>query len=158
MRILVTFLGATLLWSGLGNAQGAKSWSGILVAANCDATSADRTSDLTAAKKTSAHETNTTYEEGVNQSDRNAVSSSAAAPSSPATTAGVDNCRLSDTTSSYALRLPDGRTVRFDDAGNAKIRQRLQSTGRRSQETKNLRIEVKGKMQGETIKVDSIHI
>ena len=153
MRILVTVVGTTLLCSGLVRAQGTKTWTGVLVAASCDANSADRVSDMTAAKKTSAHETNTTYEEGVNQSDRNAVSSSAASATPPATASGTDDCRLSDATSSYALRLPDGRVLRFDDAGNAKIRQRLQS-----KQVKAVRIEVKGKMQGDTLKVDSIHI
>ena len=153
MRILVTVVGATLLCSGLVRAQATKTWTGILVAASCDSNSADRMSDLTATKKASAHETNTTYEEGVNQSDRNSVSSSAATASPTATAAGADNCRLSDATSSYALRLADGRLLRFDEAGNAKIHQRLQS-----KQLKTVHIEVKGKMQGETIKVDSIHI
>jgi len=153
MRILVTVVGATLLCSGLVRAQGTKTWTGVLVAANCDSNSADRVSDMTAPKKASAHETNTTYEEGVNQSDRNSVSSSAAT-ATPPPAAASDNCRLSDATSSYALRLADGRTLRFDDAGNAKIRQRLQSM----RQMKTVRIEVKGKMQGDTLKVDSIHI
>jgi hypothetical protein len=145
MRTLVTFVAATLLCSGLVRAQSTKTWTGVLVAASCDARSADRISDVTAAKKASAHETNTTYEEGVNQSDRNAVSSSAATANPPATAASADNC--------YALRLPDGRVLRFDDDGNAKIRHRVQS-----KPMKTVRIEVKGKMQGDTIKVDSIHI
>lgn len=154
MRILVNVVGATLLWSGLVQAQATRTWTGILVAATCDSNSADRVSDLTATKKASSHETNTTYEEGVNQSDRNSVSSSAATATPTAAAPGPDNCRLSDTTSSYALRLADGRLLRFDEAGNTKIRQRLQS-----KPVKGVHIEVKGKMQGDgIIKVDSIHI
>jgi hypothetical protein len=153
MRTLVTVVGATLLCSGPVRAQGTQTWTGVLVAATCETNSADRVSDMTAAKKTSAHETSTTYEESVNQSDRNSVSSSAASSTAPPAGAHADNCRISDSTSSYALRLADGRLLRFDDAGNAKIRQRLQS-----KQTKTGRVDVKGKMQGDTIKLDSIHI
>jgi hypothetical protein len=172
---------------------GMRSWTGLLVASACNATgmessrattSADRMSDATMAKKTSSpHETNTTYEQKVNEADRNSTSQSAASTGMPKTTGSEastpseqpsgdqgwaraqevanqmpDSCRITTGTTAYALRLRDGRTVRFDDASNSRIQQQLQSGGRLAHQKKIFRVVVKGTMEGDTISLDSIRI
>ena len=69
-----------------------------------------------------------------------------------------DSCRITTSTSTFALRLRDGRMVRFDDASNAKIQQQLQSRGNLEHSKKIFRVVVKGNMQGDTIALDSIQM
>ena len=234
---------------------GGQSWTGLLVAAECNAASgstssshmqsgsADRIADETSSMRTTTpkHETNTTYEQSVNQADRNSTASTAASQTQTSNTqtsnsstanetsdqtmsrrtnernnpqtsraqtsdnqtandmsnetmsrrtsdrngnqrsttqmaqnmntqdtgwqeaqrvAGnmPDSCRITENTTSYALRLPDGRVMRFDDASNTKIRQQLQSTDRVKGQMKIFRVVVKGTASGDTISLDSIQI
>jgi hypothetical protein len=74
-------------------------------------------------------------------------------------TSGMDkNCYIGQSTSAFALKLKDGRMVRFDDASNAKIAQQLQSGDRLVNKIKVFRATVKGSMPGDTITVDSIQM
>lgn len=168
-------------WTGLLVASGCNA-TGMESSRNT--ASADRMSDATTAKKTSSpHETNTTYEQRVSEADRNSTSKSAASTGMPKTTGSEastpteqssedqgwahaqevasqmpDSCRITTGTTAYALRLHDGRIVRFDDASNAKIQQQLQSVGRLAHQKKIFRVVVKGTMEGDTISLDSIRI
>jgi hypothetical protein len=76
-----------------------------------------------------------------------------------ATVAGLDNsCRISSQTTAFALRLEDGRVVRFDDASNSKIASQLQSGDRLAHKTKVFRANVRGSMQGDTISADTVEM
>jgi hypothetical protein len=76
-----------------------------------------------------------------------------------ATVAGLDNsCRISSQTTAFALRLEDGRVVRFDDASNSKIATQLQSGDRLAHKTKVFRANVRGSMQGDTISADTVEM
>lgn len=68
------------------------------------------------------------------------------------------SCYIGQGTSAFALKLKDGRTVRFDDASNAKIAQQLQSRDRLKDKVKTFRATVKGTMQGDVITVQSIQM
>ncbi len=197
-------------------------WTGLLVAAGCNAgetiqqnlaqTPADRASNMTMPRRTTTdRETNTTYEQRVDQADRNTVSSSAAntndkmdkttadygaedvkkysgwsdwrnanTNTTSNNTAGRQtagepsmsgweaaqnvarqlpaSCRIGASTSAFALRLKDGRVATFDDAGNAKIQQKLQSRGNQTDEMKIYRVIVNGNMRGGTITLNSIQM
>lgn len=232
---------------------GGQSWTGLLVAGDCSAMggsangsqmqsgAADRIANETSSMRTTTpkHETNTTYEQSVNQADRNSTASTASSQTStqssnsnstanetsdqtmsrrtnernnPQTSRAQtsdnptandmsdqtmsrrtsdrngnessttqmaqntnaqdtgwqeaqrvagnmpDSCRISDNTTSYSLRLPDGRVMHFDDASNTKIRQQLQSTDRVKGQRKIFRVVVKGTASGDTISLDSIQI
>jgi hypothetical protein len=69
-----------------------------------------------------------------------------------------DSCRISSTTTTFALRLKDGSIVRFDDASNAKIAQQLQSGNRLKDKSKLFHTKVKGSMNGDVITIESIQI
>jgi len=67
------------------------------------------------------------------------------------------NCHISSTTSSFALMLPDGRTLSFDSASNSKIADQVRDRVS-GNTTKIFRVEVKGTLSGDTITVDSIRM
>ena len=165
-------------------AQG-NSWTGLLVAGMCDAPvasvhktgEADRISDVTSARKTTPeNEAATTYEEAAIQADRNSVAPNAASSTTPRGTptdtkpstsgwsqaeqvAGQmpDSCRITSTTTTFALRTRDGQVYHFDDAGNAQIRQQVSGhiTGAHR---KIFRVVVKGNLQGNKITVESLSL
>lgn len=66
------------------------------------------------------------------------------------------SCYIGQSTNAFALKLKDGRMVRFDDASNAKIAQQLQSGDRLGDKVKTFRATVKGSMHADTITIDSI--
>lgn len=68
------------------------------------------------------------------------------------------SCRITSSTQAYALRMDDGRIVRFDEASNAKIQQQLQSGDRLSHKSKIFRVKVNGSMQGDTIQATDVQI
>lgn len=184
MNRVFVYLGSTLLGCGLLIAQdnmpaqtpsNSQSWTGLLVASTCPANTAanaNNMSDMTAKKTASAHETNTTYEQSVDQSDRNSTSSSSAQPMNRTTASSNDDqgwanarqvaaqmpksCKITSDTSSYQLRLSDGRMVPFDQASNTKIHDLLQSGGRLNHQMKVFRVVVKGTMPGDEIVIDTI--
>jgi len=161
------------------------SWTGLLVAGMCDAPvasmhktgDADRVADVTSARKTTPeNEATTTYEETAIQADRNSVAPNAASSTTPRgtptdtkpSTSGwsqaqqvanqmPDSCRITNSTTTFALRTRDGQVYHFDEAGNARIRQQMSGhiTGA---QRKIFRVVVKGSLQGSTISLDSLSL
>ncbi len=225
MKTVLIAMAAPVLCSGLmfgqnNNMQSGmrkgQTWTGLLVAAGCDGgsvnqssmqSSADRTTNMTMPQRTTTErETNTTYEQRVNQADRNTVSSSATntndhmdkttedygaedvkkysgwkdwtnpppniASNSTAGQAGLQgweaaqniaqqmpaSCRITASTTSFALRLKDGRVATFDSASNAKIEQKLRSRGGPGSQTKIYGVIATGDMQHGVITLNSIQL
>lgn len=91
-----------------------------------------------------------------NSADRNKSDS---AVNSDRSASSMDkSCYIGQSTTAFALKLKDGRMLRFDDASNAKIAQQLQSGDRLTSKIKIFRATVKGSMQGDTIVVDSVQM
>lgn len=194
-----TLIALLSLTSGFLGAQagGSQSWSGLLVAAGCQASGSaphggkatGATGDMARSTPTvSSREQNRTFEQQANQADRSPASTNTRAqarekmnatdqvktppvdsvdtrgsapldgPALGSANVGTDpSCRISDQTTAFALRLSDGRLVRFDDASNTRIAKQLQSGGR-NKKNKTYRAKVKGTMSGETIGLESLHI
>jgi hypothetical protein len=97
---------------------------------------------------------------GNNDRDWNAPTDVAAV--GRAATAGSSNwdrsCFISPTSSAFVLKLQDGRMVKIDDAGNARISLQLQSTGRVSSMNKVFRVKITGSMEGETLRITDIQM
>lgn len=169
--------------SGMGNTQ---SWSGILVAAGCQtsmhAKKMPAAGDMPRSSPTSVGQ-NSTYEQQQNQADRvnrknplnatdvvttpkvDSVDTRGSAPldgntmttDDPSLAKTLDSsCRIGTGTSAFALRLNDGKLVKFDEASNAKISQQVQTGDRLKHKTKVFRAKVQGKMEGDSIRLDSI--
>jgi hypothetical protein len=68
-----------------------------------------------------------------------------------------DTCRIRQTTSSFALRTPDGQVYVFDEASNNRIQQQLGGHVTSGQ-MKIFRVVVRGNLQGNTITLDSIQL
>ena len=67
-------------------------------------------------------------------------------------------CHISSQTTSFALRLPDGRMIPFSEASNSKIASQIQSTNRLGDKTKIFRVIVTGSMQGDRITLESLKL
>ena len=67
------------------------------------------------------------------------------------------SCHIGSTTAAFALRLPDGRLIPFDDASNAKIADQIQNRVSGNQ-TKIFRVVVTGTSDGNTITMNSMRI
>lgn len=63
-------------------------------------------------------------------------------------------CAIGCSKSGFGVLTPDGRFIRFDDAGNAKSLAVLKA----SKKEKDLRVKVTGSRDGDVIKVDSIEL
>jgi len=63
-------------------------------------------------------------------------------------------CAVSCAKGGYGLVLPDGKFVKFDEAGNAKALMTLKSTSKE----KDLKAKVSGTLDGDTVKVESIEL
>ncbi len=63
-------------------------------------------------------------------------------------------CAVSCAKGGYGLVLPDGKFVKFDEAGNAKALMTLKSTSKE----KDLKAKVSGTLDGDTVKVTSIDL
>jgi hypothetical protein len=63
-------------------------------------------------------------------------------------------CNVSCARGGYGLVLPDGKFVKFNEAGNAKALAAIKATAKE----KDLRATVNGAMDGDVIRVDSIAI
>jgi hypothetical protein len=61
-------------------------------------------------------------------------------------------CALGCAKSGFAVVLSDGKFIKLDEAGNAKALAALKS----SEKEKDLKVKVNGKLDGETIQVDSL--
>jgi hypothetical protein len=61
-------------------------------------------------------------------------------------------CALGCAKSGFAVVLSDGKFLKLDEGGNAKALAALQS----SEKEKDLKVKVNGKLDGETIQVDSL--
>jgi len=64
------------------------------------------------------------------------------------------DCALKCAKSGYGLVLPDGKFVKFDEAGNAKALAALKA----SSKEKDLKAKVTGTLSGELVKVESIEL
>ncbi|MDX2180487.1 MAG: hypothetical protein SFV18_12905 [Bryobacteraceae bacterium] len=64
------------------------------------------------------------------------------------------DCALKCAKSGYGLVLPDGKFVKFDEAGNAKTLAALKA----SSKEKDLKAKVTGTLSGEMVKVESIEL
>ena len=62
------------------------------------------------------------------------------------------NCALGCAKSGFAVVLSDGRFLKLDEGGNGKALAALKAT----QKEKDLKVKVNGKLEGETIQVDSL--
>ena len=63
-------------------------------------------------------------------------------------------CAISCSKSGYGIVLSDGKFVKFDEAGNAKTLSTLKATDKE----KDLKVKVNGKMDGDTVAVESIDL
>jgi hypothetical protein len=63
-------------------------------------------------------------------------------------------CAIKCSKSGYGLVLSDGKFIKFDESGNAKALTVLKATG----EEKDLKAKVTGKLDGDTIQVESVHL
>jgi hypothetical protein len=70
-------------------------------------------------------------------------------------TTPTEKCEVSDITRNFGLLTSAGKFVRLDDSGNEKVRTALQSA---KQKTGSISAMVRGQMDGDTIKVDSVQI
>ena len=61
-------------------------------------------------------------------------------------------CALGCAKSGFAVVLSDGRFLKFDEGGNSKALAALKA----SEKEKDLKVKVSGKLDGETIQVDSL--
>jgi len=62
------------------------------------------------------------------------------------------NCALGCAKSGFAVVLSDGKFLKLDEGGNAKALAALKA----SDKEKDLKVKVNGKLEGETIQVDSL--
>ena len=196
MKRIAVYVGTLTLFANLAFAQrGVQSWSGMLVAAGCQANSRaprharsanEGAADMARSTPTvNTREQNRPFEQQANQADRSTAASTSdpaqvrdkmkatdqvktppvdsvdtrgSAPlDGPALGASANDasCQISGQTNAFALRLSDGRLVRFDDASNAKIVQQL---GGRSKKSKTFHARVKGTLNGDTIGMNSIRM
>ena len=63
-------------------------------------------------------------------------------------------CALGCAKSGFAVVLSDGRFLKLDEGGNSKALAALQATAKE----KDLKVKVSGKLEGETIQVDSLEL
>ncbi len=63
-------------------------------------------------------------------------------------------CALGCAKSGFAVVLSDGRFLKLDEGGNAKALGALKATSKE----KDLKVKVNGKLEGETIQVDSLSL
>jgi|SRR5579871_2644107 hypothetical protein len=63
-------------------------------------------------------------------------------------------CALQCAMSGYGILTSDKKFVKFDDAGNAKIKEALTASTKKD----HLRVDVSGDLQGDTLKVTSIKL
>ena len=64
------------------------------------------------------------------------------------------NCALGCAKSGFAVVLSDGRFLKLDEGGNGKALAALKAT----KKEKDLKVKVDGKLEGETIQVDSLEL
>ena len=67
-------------------------------------------------------------------------------------------CHISSRTTSFALRLPDGRMIPFYEPSNPKIATQIQSTDHLGDKTKIFRVIVTGSLQGGRIRLESLKL
>lgn len=158
-----------------------REFSGKLVDADCSALSshfsqsgtaaADRsvTSSSTSERRTTTADQNTS-QEGVPATDRTETSRSEVAASSRTTSTAdrssephisasdLDSCAVKSSTSAYALAMPNGQlyklsgtTLSDDISKHKKWSSRISESN-----AKNLKVKVKGSLEGDTITVQSI--
>jgi hypothetical protein len=63
-------------------------------------------------------------------------------------------CAIKCAKSGYGLVLSDGKFIKFDEVGNAKALTVLKATGKE----KDLKAKVTGTLDGDTVKVESVHL
>ena len=63
-------------------------------------------------------------------------------------------CAIGCAKSGYGIVLSDGKFVKFDEAGNSKALSTLKAT----EKEKDLKVKVNGKLDGETVAVESIDL
>jgi hypothetical protein len=71
----------------------------------------------------------------------------------------ADQCMVTSSTSQFALKMNDGRTVRFDMVGNQRAQEKLQSNKKWTQAAttgKEIKVTVNGAMSGDKLVVSSI--
>lgn len=110
---------------------------------------------------------NQTYEQAQNRADRTGpVDANSSTPAFQALSGDErtfvrnmdDGCRIRQATSSFELRLPEGRMLTFDNASNSLIQQQLESGNRLEHKKKVFRVQVTGSMQDGTIHVTRIQM
>ncbi len=66
------------------------------------------------------------------------------------------SCFIAPASSEFVLQLQDGRKMRIDAAGNARILSEMQSSGRVSKTNKVFRVRITGSAQGDTLHIDDL--
>jgi hypothetical protein len=93
-------------------------------------------------------------------SQRAAGSSKSGMSESADRAAGGQTCPASSSTNQFALKLDDGRTVRFDMVGNQRAQDEMKTGKKWSQAAssgKPIKVKVNGAMSGDKLIVSSIH-
>ena len=164
-----------------------QSWVGLLIPSGCDKVTrshpapgkAERESDLTVTSRTTTpavdqsgtRGSSTTLEEGANTpSDKGVLAESGDVLSKKSSKdrgwaaarrqgqALGKSCIVRPDTTSFALLLPDGSTLEFDQLANEGISRQLPSLPSAAAERRVLRVFVQGKLQNGKIALDSVRM
>jgi hypothetical protein len=137
-----------------------RSWSGILVDSRCKVDDAAAARPREKSDPGSLMDKSTPVDSGRtwNGTDPNTSGTVDRSGTTPANDRWDRSCFVTPATPSYALKLQDGRTVKFDDAGNSRIHSELKSNGRVRKAHKVLRVRVTGTMEGDTVHVSNVHM
>lgn len=180
-------MGANLLWAQHSADYTGQSWVGLLVPAGCDKTAgnkanpsrANRESDLTVNGRTTTPAVDRSGTRGQSTAldpTANPPSSKGVMPQTGDVLAGAaatdpqwstarkqaramgEQCKVQPTTNRFALLLPDGRTLAFDDLANQAILKQMPSMPASGKNDRVFRVYVTGKLQGGIIALDSIRM
>ena len=128
-----------------------ESYKGILVDASC-ATSGGGSTAATTSKHGSTTDTNTTNDESGKSKEQKNANRGARSDEGTA-------CHVSSNTRKFALKMPDGRIVKFDDIGNDRTQEALTQKKKWSEQVsgaKPIQVKVNGVLNGDTLMVVSI--
>jgi hypothetical protein len=127
-------------------------WSGTLADANCAAggsATTTRTESTTSSQSTTA-ERSATGEEKTRGGEHRKHQE---------TMPAMNNCPVSGSTTAYALRLSDGKVLKFDEIGNTRVSEALKAKKNWSDKLSNnkpIHAKVSGMLNGDTITVTSV--
>lgn len=124
-------------------------------------TTGQTAAERAAQNPSSSTETNTNEDRTASGNDRN-VKTSASAETHSSTTgaanrsADSDSCPVSSSTTQFALKMNDGKTVMLDDVGNTRARELIARKNWSSTSGKSLKVKASGVLNGDRLTVVSI--